>query len=359
MTTYLTNGTVAVTNGSTTVTGTDTDWATALVTAGMFYLGGGAYPIDEVLSNTSLTLKLPFAGTTGSGLDYAIGRSEAIQEQTIVNANRLAEILSIIPLFTPFGRSLVDDADASGALTTLGVSTFAKTILDDANAAAVRTTLNTPNKSGDTVGPMIVDGVANDNVLSARGTGSPLIDVWRSGLQKAILQANGGAGTVDLAALTEILRLRSGGFTGLQVRTDGVVDIPLIPCCLVVRSLGDSYSTGVVSWGSATLAQKCTWSGTSMVATHAGKYALFATMFASLPGALSNAGFSFAKNGSLIGGNFLSPAASGALGYCEVPMIGVTDLAIGDFVNVNMFYIASGGGLYGGGYSVFFAVKIG
>lgn len=43
--------------------------------------------------------------------------------------------------FTSAGRALVDDADASAQLTTLGVSAFAKTILDDANAAAVITTL--------------------------------------------------------------------------------------------------------------------------------------------------------------------------------------------------------------------------
>ncbi|MEY9782263.1 hypothetical protein [Sinorhizobium fredii] len=42
---------------------------------------------------------------------------------------------------TTFGRSLIDDADASTALSTLGVSTFVKTILDDATAGAVLTTL--------------------------------------------------------------------------------------------------------------------------------------------------------------------------------------------------------------------------
>lgn len=40
-----------------------------------------------------------------------------------------------------FGASLIDDADASTALTTLGVSAFAKTLLDDADAATARATL--------------------------------------------------------------------------------------------------------------------------------------------------------------------------------------------------------------------------
>lgn len=42
---------------------------------------------------------------------------------------------------TTAGKNLLDDADASAQLTTLGVSDFAKTILDDADAAAVRTTI--------------------------------------------------------------------------------------------------------------------------------------------------------------------------------------------------------------------------
>lgn len=43
--------------------------------------------------------------------------------------------------FTAAGRAILDDADASAQLTTLGVSTFAKTILDDAAASDVLTTL--------------------------------------------------------------------------------------------------------------------------------------------------------------------------------------------------------------------------
>lgn len=47
----------------------------------------------------------------------------------------------VIAHVSAFIATLLDDADASAALSTLGVSTFIKTLLDDVDAATARTTL--------------------------------------------------------------------------------------------------------------------------------------------------------------------------------------------------------------------------
>jgi hypothetical protein len=62
---------------------------------------------------------------------------------------------------TAAGRALLDDADASAQLTTLGVSAFAKTILDDADAAAVRTTIGAGTGTGDLVSTNNLSDVSN------------------------------------------------------------------------------------------------------------------------------------------------------------------------------------------------------
>ena len=68
-------GTATVTNGSATVTGTNTLWL-ANVTAGNSFTVAGdrvMYDVASVDSDTQITLSAPYAGVTASGVVYAIG----------------------------------------------------------------------------------------------------------------------------------------------------------------------------------------------------------------------------------------------------------------------------------------------
>lgn len=95
---FYTVGTVTVTGGSTAVTGASTGWETALIVGGVFYAGGGAYPIQSVSSETELTLAIPYVGDDAAGLDYAIDRQRAAAISNIAMNDRLAQIIREISI---------------------------------------------------------------------------------------------------------------------------------------------------------------------------------------------------------------------------------------------------------------------
>jgi len=70
-----TAGTVEVTEGSATITGTDTVWVEGMV-GRKFYCGNATYVISAFVSTTELTLSTVYAGDSGSGLAYKIYQDE-------------------------------------------------------------------------------------------------------------------------------------------------------------------------------------------------------------------------------------------------------------------------------------------
>lgn len=99
-------GTVTVTNGSATVTGSLTGWAVALVTGGLLSVGGVTVPILSVESDTSLTLAFGWPDASGAGKAYAIARqpSEATARAATWTVDRLARLAQ-----TPWGVGVIPD----------------------------------------------------------------------------------------------------------------------------------------------------------------------------------------------------------------------------------------------------------
>ncbi|MAU20611.1 MAG: hypothetical protein CMH13_08770 [Martelella sp.] len=164
MTAYAT-GTITLTNGSRTVTGDGTGWATALIAGGVVYpqAAGNPLPIASVDSDTAITAAVEWVGASGT-YAYALQRQDDAN-QVIANAVALADYIrrldnaslsalsglvpaaDKLPYFsgegsagltalTAYARSLLAAGNASTALTTLGVSAFAQELLESTNAAA-------------------------------------------------------------------------------------------------------------------------------------------------------------------------------------------------------------------------------
>ncbi len=87
---WVDSGTINVTANSVTVTGVGTNWlAETIAGVGLVAPDGRLYEVQNVASNTSLTLKKPYRGATATGQQYALapmqGHSKAV-------ADRLAEV---------------------------------------------------------------------------------------------------------------------------------------------------------------------------------------------------------------------------------------------------------------------------
>ena len=76
---------------------------------------------------------------------------------------------SALATFTDFARTLLDDTDASTALSTLGVSDFIKTLLDDANSATARETISAIAKG---VAPADLNSISETGIYKITGVTS-------------------------------------------------------------------------------------------------------------------------------------------------------------------------------------------
>lgn len=118
----------------------------------------------------SRSLRLTDGDTTGGTMELPIDRAGKYMAFD-ANGNPVATAgTSSDIIVSAFGQTLVDDADASAALTTLGVSAFIKTLLDDADTNAALTTL------GAKLATQLAPG-ASGNVMRSNGAGA-----WEAGV---------------------------------------------------------------------------------------------------------------------------------------------------------------------------------
>lgn len=88
-----TDGRVTLTAGSSVITGVDTGWAVALISAGVIYVAaeGNPLPFSAVQSNTEILADLVWTGDSGT-YDYVLIRDKDAQLRT--NAETFARLLA-------------------------------------------------------------------------------------------------------------------------------------------------------------------------------------------------------------------------------------------------------------------------
>lgn len=145
MTTPYVTGTVSVTAGSAIVTGVGTGWLTSGLVAGQFGLdsaNGNPVPVLSIDSDTQITLAKPWRGTSASAQGYWITYDTTPGQQTVANAQRLAEYIARLdkPALAALA-SLVPAADklpyfgANGAGALADFKAWARSLLALAGAA--------------------------------------------------------------------------------------------------------------------------------------------------------------------------------------------------------------------------------
>lgn len=110
-----TDGTVSVSNGSATVTGTGTAWAIFGIAGGMLMVPGfPAVPIRSVEDDASLTLEWAWRHADQIDVSYAIGLLTSEQATAVFTNRQLSEILRrvVVSGVSPDGAGTLAERDA-------------------------------------------------------------------------------------------------------------------------------------------------------------------------------------------------------------------------------------------------------
>lgn len=180
-------GTITVTNGSASVTGSGTLFATNFVGANdILVVGGAMYVVKSVTSDTALTLTQPYAGTTASGKSYDIVHLTGetvitlLARKTTELVEKYGDVANAVQ--TVPGAGAIPQADEDGKIADGWVN------LPQASTATPQTSADTgsPGTSaqyarGDHVHPrrpelkVYVDGESDSTIIAATKEGDIII----------------------------------------------------------------------------------------------------------------------------------------------------------------------------------------
>lgn len=152
--TIYTGGTVTVSNGSPTVTGSGTTWAADGIREGdLMVVQGRSTSVLTVNSNTSITLAADFRGGSASGEAYEIVLRPTADRNTSQITNLLAQLgngtlENLSGLST--GANLLPYFTGANVWGTTAFTSQARSLLDDPSFAAMRSTLGLVTQTSST-----------------------------------------------------------------------------------------------------------------------------------------------------------------------------------------------------------------
>ncbi|MGN7883624.1 hypothetical protein [Ensifer sp. 22460] len=180
MTTPYTAGTVTLTNGSAVIAGIGTAWQTALIAGGILIAeaDGNPLPILSVDSNTQITAAIKWKGASGT-YPYAIMRDTAYGQQTVANAQALANYLTrldtpTLSALNALGPSMIADrvpfATSNAAMAWAPFTSYGRTLVAATTDATFASAAKVVRRSG---GSNM--GASNDVMLGWHSTEGQLI----------------------------------------------------------------------------------------------------------------------------------------------------------------------------------------
>lgn len=277
---FYTLGTIALTNGQTVVTGTDTGWQTALIVGGVLYAGGGAYPIASVTSEISLTLAIPYTGATAANASYAIDRQRSAATSNVAMNDRLAQIIREITVGNIEVLNSLESVNNLAELAALQTESSRFLVIDETGVFGLLPLDNKLNKPANATDIHLIDGT---------GAAIKKEDLPVSTPTQTALNSKAEA-TATQNALNTKANLSGATFTGLVSMKGSVPTIDLVSGngvnrWRIIGNITDTVDYGIVFQNART--------GMNLVEVGAGGRALITYGDVLINGSISKGGGTF------------------------------------------------------------------
>ena len=201
-------GTANVTNGSATVTGTNTLWLANVTASDSFTVAGDGvmYDVASVDSDTQITLSVAYAGVTASGVVYAIGTGFTVPDSFPEMSQGDIETATI---FTRAMRkiqgkfsAIVSDISGKADQATTYTETEVDSLLDDKAAIAGQVFTGEIIYNG--AGGNATNTSYGPSALSSNVNGVKVVAIGRSALRYSTTAESGtSVGNYSLGDVTE------------------------------------------------------------------------------------------------------------------------------------------------------------